>query len=147
MELCSMSCARLHRRAVWGRMDIGICMTESLRCSPETTTTLLYISVQNKKCLKFEKKITSYNLRNKTHKTWQKILTDILWKIYQWLRSTWREIPNIINHCCCFCLHQTINHRALLPSPWQHISFCFCQLTTLGAPSKWNHTASVRVLD
>lgn len=28
-------------RGVWGRMDIGICMAESLYCSPETITTLL----------------------------------------------------------------------------------------------------------
>ena len=42
---------------VWGRMDTGICMTKSLCCSPETTTTLLigYTSIQNKS-LKFEKK-------------------------------------------------------------------------------------------
>ena len=42
--------------AVWGRMDTCICMTESLCCSPETTTTLLigYTPIQNKS-LKFEK--------------------------------------------------------------------------------------------
>ena len=28
-------------RGVWGRMDIGICMAESLYCSPETIKTLL----------------------------------------------------------------------------------------------------------
>ena len=39
-------------------MVIGIRMTESLCCSPETTTTLLtsYTSIQNKKSLKFAKK-------------------------------------------------------------------------------------------
>ena len=58
MELCSMSCASLDWRGLWGRMDIGICMSESLCCSPETTTTLLtsYIPIQNIKSSKFEKK-------------------------------------------------------------------------------------------
>ena len=38
---------------VWGRMDTGICMAESLPCSPETITTLLigYTPIQNKKLL------------------------------------------------------------------------------------------------
>ena len=31
----------LDGREVWGRMDTRICMAESLRCSPETITTLL----------------------------------------------------------------------------------------------------------
>ena len=35
-----MSCARLHGRGVWGRMDTCICRAESLHCPPETTTTL-----------------------------------------------------------------------------------------------------------
>ena len=51
MELSSVLCGSLDGREVLGRMDVCICMTESLRCSPETTTTLLidYISIQNKK--------------------------------------------------------------------------------------------------
>ena len=40
----------LDGREVWGRMDTGICMAESLPCSPETITTLLigYTPIQNK---------------------------------------------------------------------------------------------------
>ena len=51
MELCSMLCGSLDGREVWGRMDTGICMAESLPCSPETITTLLIGStpIQNKK--------------------------------------------------------------------------------------------------
>ena len=49
MELCSMLCASLDGRGVWGRMGIYVCMAESLCCSPETTTTLLtgYAPMQN----------------------------------------------------------------------------------------------------
>ena len=36
-----MLCASLDGREVWGRMDTCKCMTESLHCSLETTTTLL----------------------------------------------------------------------------------------------------------
>ena len=51
MELCSILCGRLDGRGVCGRRDPCICMTEFLRCSPETTTTLLigYTPVQNEK--------------------------------------------------------------------------------------------------
>ena len=40
----------LDGREVWGRMDTRICMAESLRCSPETITTLLigHTPIQNK---------------------------------------------------------------------------------------------------
>ena len=52
MEHCSMLCASLDGRGVWGRMDtcICICTAESLHCLPETTTTLLigYTPVQIK---------------------------------------------------------------------------------------------------
>ena len=41
MELCSIVCGSLDGRGVWGRIDTGICMAESLPCSPETITTLL----------------------------------------------------------------------------------------------------------
>ena len=42
MELCSMFCGTLDGRRVWGRMDICICMAESLhRGSCETVTALL----------------------------------------------------------------------------------------------------------
>ena len=40
-ELCSMFCASLDGRGVWGRMDTCICVAESLLCPPETITTLL----------------------------------------------------------------------------------------------------------
>ena len=38
-------------RGVWGRMDICICMAESLCCPPATITILLigYTPIQNKK--------------------------------------------------------------------------------------------------
>ena len=49
-ELCSMLYGSLDGREVWGRMDTRICMAESLRCSPETITTLLigHTPIQNK---------------------------------------------------------------------------------------------------
>ena len=40
-ELCSKLCGSLDGRGVWGRMDICICMAESLCHAPETNTTLL----------------------------------------------------------------------------------------------------------
>ena len=40
-ELCSILCGSLDGRGFWGRMDVCVSMTESLYCSPETTTTLL----------------------------------------------------------------------------------------------------------
>ena len=51
MELCSMLCASLDGRGVWGRMDTYTCMAGSLCCSSETTTTLSigYHPKQNKK--------------------------------------------------------------------------------------------------
>ena len=53
-ELCSMLCGSLDGREVWERMDTYIRMAESLRCSPETITTLLigFTPIQNKKFLK-----------------------------------------------------------------------------------------------
>ena len=58
MDLCSILCGSLDGRGVWGRMDIGICMAESLSCSPETITTLLigYTPIQNKKFKRKKKK-------------------------------------------------------------------------------------------
>ena len=38
----------LDGRVIWGRMDTGICMVESLHCLPETTTALLMATPQNK---------------------------------------------------------------------------------------------------
>ena len=63
MELCSMVCGGLDGRGVWGRMDACICMPESLRYSPETTTTLLtgYTPIQNKN---FKVKTTTNNKTN-----------------------------------------------------------------------------------
>ena len=54
MELCSMLCACLDGKRVWGRMDTWIGMAGSLPCSPETITTLLigYTPIQNKKLKK-----------------------------------------------------------------------------------------------
>ena len=67
MELCSMFCASLDGRGVWGRMDTCICMAESLLCSPETTTALLigYTPVQNEKFKVWEK--TNLVLETKAH--------------------------------------------------------------------------------
>ena len=50
-ELCSMSGGSLDGRRAWGRIDACICLAESLRCSPETITTLLisYTPIGNKK--------------------------------------------------------------------------------------------------
>ena len=49
----------LDGKGVWERMDICICMAESLHCSPETTTILLigYIPQNKIKSLKFGEKI------------------------------------------------------------------------------------------
>ena len=41
MEFCSMLCASLDGRGVWGRMDTYICTAESLPCSPETIKSFL----------------------------------------------------------------------------------------------------------
>ena len=48
IKLCSMLCASLDGRGVWGRMDTCICVAESLPCLPGTTTILLigYFVVQ-----------------------------------------------------------------------------------------------------
>ena len=63
MQLCSMLCGRLDGRGVWGWMATCICMTESLCCPPETTTTLLIgcTPKQNKKFKNFLKR-ADYNL-------------------------------------------------------------------------------------
>ena len=49
VELCSVLCASLAGRRIWGRMDACLCMAESLRCSLGTATALLigYTSMQN----------------------------------------------------------------------------------------------------
>ena len=54
-----MLCGSLDGRGVWGRMDAGICMAESLCCPPETITTLLagYTLILKKK--KVKRKIVS----------------------------------------------------------------------------------------
>ena len=39
-ELYSMFCNNLNGKRIWKRMDICICITESLCCTPETNTTL-----------------------------------------------------------------------------------------------------------
>ena len=51
MELCPVLCGSLGGRGVWGRMDTGTRMAESLFCWPEIITTLLvgYTPIQNKK--------------------------------------------------------------------------------------------------
>ena len=50
MDLCSILCGSLDGRGVWGRMDICICMAESLCCLPEIITLLIgYTPIQNKK--------------------------------------------------------------------------------------------------
>ena len=43
MELCSVLYASLDGKGVWGRMDICICIAESLCCSSGIITTLLII--------------------------------------------------------------------------------------------------------
>ena len=50
-----MLCGSLDGREVWGKMDSGICIAESLHRSPETITIMLigYTPIQNKK---FKKK-------------------------------------------------------------------------------------------
>ena len=59
MELCSMLCATLDGREVWGRMDTYICMAESLHSSPEAITTLLicYTQIQNVFMFKKNKRV------------------------------------------------------------------------------------------
>ena len=51
MELRSILCASLVGKGVAGRMDTYVCMAETLRCSPETSTSFLmdYTPIQNKK--------------------------------------------------------------------------------------------------
>lgn len=56
-ELCSLLCASLDGRGLWGRADTHMYMAESLCRSPETTALVLtgYIPLQNKS-LKVQKK-------------------------------------------------------------------------------------------
>ena len=58
MELCSALCGSLEGREVWERMDVCTCMAESLRCLPESITTMLIGStlMKNKKFKRLEKK-------------------------------------------------------------------------------------------
>ena len=71
MDLCSILCGSLDGRGVWGRMDICICMAESLSCSPETITTLLigYTPIQNKKFKRRKKKKTQ-DFQHEQFKRW-----------------------------------------------------------------------------
>ena len=57
MELCSMLCASLDGRGVWGRMDPCMCMAESLCCSPKTTVLIGYTPIQNNKKVQKKRKI------------------------------------------------------------------------------------------
>ena len=61
MELYSVLSASLDGTGFWGRMDTCVYMAESLRCSPEMTTTLLinYTPIQNKKLKVWKKKKNS----------------------------------------------------------------------------------------
>ena len=54
MDICSNLCGSLDGRGVWRRMDICICVAESLCCLPETITTCLigYTPISNKKLKK-----------------------------------------------------------------------------------------------
>ena len=68
-----MLCASLDGRGVWGRMDtcICVCMAESLRCSPETTTLLIgYTPVQNKTFRAWGKKNSQFETMKKKPKTY-----------------------------------------------------------------------------
>ena len=51
----------LDGKGVWGRTDTGICVAESLHCSPETITTLfvnwLYPNTKFKKNFFFKKQV------------------------------------------------------------------------------------------
>ena len=51
MEHFSMLCGHLDGRRDWGRMNPGVCLTESLRCSPEAVIILFisYTPMQNKR--------------------------------------------------------------------------------------------------
>ena len=40
-ELCSIFCNKLNGKRIWKRIDICVCITESLSCIPEANTTLL----------------------------------------------------------------------------------------------------------
>ena len=60
-EVCFMLCGSLDGRGAWERMDICICVAESLHCSPETTTAVLNgctpienKSLKNKKTMTYE---------------------------------------------------------------------------------------------
>ena len=62
MELCSMLCANLDGSGVWGKMNICICMAESLCCSPETTNCLSTILQYKNLVLKKIKKNNLFNM-------------------------------------------------------------------------------------
>ena len=67
MELCSVLCASLDGRGEWGRTDTCICMSESIYCLLETTTTLLisYILIKIKSLKYGEKNNNSIQMTKK----------------------------------------------------------------------------------
>ena len=83
MELCSMLCASLDGRRIWGRMDTCIPIADFLHCSPETITTLLivYTPIQNKKFRvwgkKKEKQNHGFHWFQVTRKTNHKTVTNM----------------------------------------------------------------------
>ena len=53
MQLFSVLCASVTQpgwEGIWGRMDISICVAESLRCTPETITSFVNQLYPNTKC-------------------------------------------------------------------------------------------------
>ena len=47
-ELCSIFCNNLNGKRIWKRMNICVCTTESICCTPETNTTFWSTILQNK---------------------------------------------------------------------------------------------------
>ena len=79
MVLFSMLYGSQDGRWVWGRMDICICLVESLHSSPENITVLLisYTSIWNKKFLKRKK--NRIHVPSKKVNLWKRTRGNLLW--------------------------------------------------------------------
>ena len=63
-----MLCGSLDERRVWERLDTWICMAESIHCSPETITTLLISTIQDKKFFLKRQTMTKEKMKLKEKK-------------------------------------------------------------------------------
>ena len=114
MELCSMLCASLDGRGIWGRKDTCICMAESLHSSPETITTV--IPQYKNKNLKFGGKKPKTNKHKNVC-----VYTHLLNLLCYWGNRS-KELPLIPNTTCKAICFSTYLYPLLVPPPLQKTS-------------------------